>query len=88
MKSLKLLLFAALFSGSAAYAQEKPAAQGYIKDKPSNESQDRALKDLERQEKKVHNPVKKPTPEPKDRETKKDPSRPIGKGAEKRLILT
>ncbi|MFN8247284.1 MAG: hypothetical protein U0T56_13000 [Ferruginibacter sp.] len=73
MKSLKLLLFAALFSGSAAYAQEKPAAQGYIKDKPSNESQDRALKDLERQEKESSQPSEKPTPEPKDRETKERP---------------
>ena len=47
MEIVETLTVCRFVFGSAAYAQEKPAAQGYIKDKPGNESQDRALKDLE-----------------------------------------
>jgi hypothetical protein len=31
-------------------SDNKPAAQGYIKDKPSNENQDKQLKDLDKQD--------------------------------------
>ena len=48
-------------------AQEKPAAPGYFKNKPSNTNQDRQLKELEKQEAEDNRPAPKPTPPPTEK---------------------
>lgn len=67
--TFKLLAsFALLVVSCSAMAQEdnKPAAQGYFKDKPSNVNQDKQLKELERSEQETYRPQPTPTQAPKE----------------------
>lgn len=77
-----LLTSTLLWCVSFAFGQqkEKPAAQGYIKGQPSNYQQDKALKELEKQENESYRP--QPTPQPKpgsnnpQRNTQEAPKQP------------
>lgn len=80
MKSL-LLTSTLLLSVSFAFGQqkEKPAAQGYIQGQPSNYQQDKALKELEKQENESYRPQPAPQPEPDKNNsgnTKETPKQP------------
>ncbi len=72
----KFLLFLVFFSFAIhAKAQDnKPAAQGYIKGQPSNVNQDRALKELEKQENETHAPKETPKSQPTQSVERKEPA--------------
>lgn len=66
MNALKVIAVCALlaFSASAMAQDDQPAAEGYIKGKASNESQDKQLKEIEAEEKGNYAPDPEPTPTP------------------------